>query len=91
MLWGCPVFLDTGRYRNRHSAVLKVLAHHLQSEINVCNSRKKGRVERRWPRFLKEGLTPNLQGKTQYGLVWSANDWKLQASKFLNFEVSEPK
>ena len=34
ILSGCSVSLETGRYRKRHDAVLRILAHAIQSEIN---------------------------------------------------------
>lgn len=74
ILSGCTVALSQGRYRYRHNAILRQLAHGVQQFIN--NSKKitpggKGIV------FVREGQPVQKMKKTITGILHEAKDWKM--------------
>ena len=78
ILSGCKVSLAGGRYRDRHNAVLKSIAHGIQQEVNEGRQRKVV-VEKPKVSFVKEGVAPGKRkaGSRRTGVLLSAADWLL--------------
>ena len=96
VLSGCPVSLSDGRYRKRHNAVLKVVAHHLQTEIKEDNKGKRwfqhsscrcssGRVRRRLPSRRRRVGCWVLQRIDCCWLIWIHNSRFLSISAQLHY------
>ena len=74
VLSGCKVSLQTGRYRKRHDAVLRVLAHEIQGELNKIKKQKPDQVGQ-WPVFVKEGAKELPKQKRVSRFLHSVQDW----------------
>ena len=74
MLSGCKASLRSGRYRKRHDAVLRVLAHEVQGELNRIKKQKPDPV-REWPVFVKEGAKELPKQKRVPRLLHCVQDW----------------
>ena len=97
ILSGCTVALAQGRYRYRHDAVLKKIAHGLAQSINQQNNARDGtkRLKKTGIEFVREGHEPKktCSAKGKDGLLYEANDWTMDVDigrqlKFPNIVVT---
>jgi hypothetical protein len=79
VLSGCKVSLHGGRCRKRHDAILKVLVHEIQVEINKIKNQKSTTAPKpKWPVFVKEGSEKEVpKGREQTGFLDSIKDWEM--------------
>ena len=85
ILAGCSFSLAQGRYRERHDAVLKGIAHGIQQTINTLPKKSSSN---KYIQFVKEGESKVVK-KEDRGILHSASSWSLQidGSTRLKFPV----
>ena len=78
ILSSCPISLAQGRYTWRHNHVLEGIVGILQEEIKKVPKPQKKKVT--FIAFCKpgQGKKSSKQSSTQVGILFSAQDWKLQ-------------
>ena len=75
VLSGCKVALAQGRFRYRHNAVLRVLAHEILQEVNKINNTAEKRKKPGPITFVRGGQAVPKRKKGPYGVLWEAKDW----------------
>ena len=74
ILCDCGVARSQGRYRYRHDAVLRILAHHLTLFVKSIKTPKSLKSV---VKFVKEGLSKETRRSSSVGILELATDWEV--------------